>query len=116
MSEPSRIVVPLFNRCVIFNTSERSLHGHPRPVEAPDGITRKSLALYFYARHPDPDDGSAGAHNTLFQKPNSDEHLDQAADRPRVMARVTREMSPPIVIRILRRLRNAMSGPRRRRP
>ena len=48
-------VLPIFNRCVIFNTDKDSCHGHPEPLSTPDYITRKSLALYYYSR--DPKDG-----------------------------------------------------------
>jgi len=39
---------PLAGRCVIFNTDATSYHGHPRPLACPDGITRKSIAIYYY--------------------------------------------------------------------
>ncbi|HHZ82491.1 MAG TPA: 2OG-Fe(II) oxygenase [Nitrospirales bacterium] len=45
-------VLPIFNRCVIFNTDKDSCHGHPEPLNTPDHITRKSLALYYYSRDP----------------------------------------------------------------
>jgi hypothetical protein len=41
-------VAPLFNRCVIFNTTGKSWHGHPIPLNTPGGVTRKSMALYYY--------------------------------------------------------------------
>lgn len=41
-------ISPVFNRCVIFNTDADSFHGFPDPIQCPDGITRKSLALYYY--------------------------------------------------------------------
>lgn len=41
-------VAPLFNRCVIFNTDADSFHGHPDPLRCPEGVTRRSIALYYY--------------------------------------------------------------------
>lgn len=41
-------VSPIYNRCVIFNTDEDSNHGHPEPLTTPEGITRRSVALYYY--------------------------------------------------------------------
>lgn len=48
MTRKVKSVEPLFNRCVVFNTDANSYHGHPDPLNTPDGITRKSLALYYY--------------------------------------------------------------------
>ena len=50
MSHCVRKIRPLAGRCVIFNTSADSFHGHPRPLTCPDGITRKSVALYYYSK------------------------------------------------------------------
>lgn len=55
-------VAPLFNRCVIFNTTGKPWHGHPHPLNTPDDITRKSLALYYY----NVDSEVKDAHNTIF--------------------------------------------------
>ena len=41
-------VPPLFNRCVVFNTDADSYHGHPDPLSAPEGVYRRSIALYYY--------------------------------------------------------------------
>ncbi len=39
---------PLVGRCVIFNTDADSYHGHPRPLQCPEGMSRKSIAIYYY--------------------------------------------------------------------
>jgi Rps23 Pro-64 3,4-dihydroxylase Tpa1-like proline 4-hydroxylase len=41
-------VLPIYNRCVIFNTDKDSNHGHPEPLTTPEHITRRSIALYYY--------------------------------------------------------------------
>lgn len=43
-------ISPLLNRCVIFNTDADSFHGLPDPLNCPDGMTRKSIALYYYTK------------------------------------------------------------------
>ncbi|MGI9294132.1 MAG: 2OG-Fe(II) oxygenase [Pseudomonadales bacterium] len=40
---------PTAARCVIFNTDADSFHGHPRELKCPEGVTRKSIALYYYS-------------------------------------------------------------------
>lgn len=42
-------VAPVFNRCVIFNTDADSYHGHPEPMTCPEGVYRRSIALYYYS-------------------------------------------------------------------
>lgn len=42
-------ISPAFNTTVIFSTTDYSFHGHPNPLECPEAITRKSLALYYYS-------------------------------------------------------------------
>jgi hypothetical protein len=58
-------VLPIFNRCVVFNTGRTSFHGHPAPLTCPAGTTRKSLAFYYYTR--DPDESGPEARPTLWQ-------------------------------------------------
>jgi hypothetical protein len=48
LKQKYRSIEPIFNRCIIFNTDADSYHGHPDPLNTPDGITRKSIALYYY--------------------------------------------------------------------
>jgi Rps23 Pro-64 3,4-dihydroxylase Tpa1-like proline 4-hydroxylase len=43
-------IEPLFNRCVIFQTSDISFHGHPQPLACPDGMSRNSIALYYFQK------------------------------------------------------------------
>lgn len=41
-------ISPVFNRCVIFNTDEDSYHGLPEPIQCPEEMSRKSIALYYF--------------------------------------------------------------------
>lgn len=41
-------ILPIFNRMVVFSTSDESYHGHPEPLACPSGRERVSIALYYY--------------------------------------------------------------------
>lgn len=56
---------PGFNRCVIFETNEISFHGHPKKLNTPEGVSRKSLATYYYTKNR-PTHETAAEHNTIF--------------------------------------------------
>jgi glycosyltransferase involved in cell wall biosynthesis len=52
-------IQPLFNRVVIFNTGADTYHGHPHPLNTPNGMSRISLALYYYTKeNPDTEENS----------------------------------------------------------
>ena len=64
--------VPIFNKVVIFSTTSDSFHGHPDPLNCPENMSRKSIALYYYSNGR-PEDEVNESHNTLFVKrPNND--------------------------------------------
>lgn len=58
----SKVVFPRFNETVIFTTDDRSFHGHPDPITAPEGTKRNSIALYYYS--PNKPAGSAAIKRT----------------------------------------------------
>ncbi len=43
-------ILPTFNRAVIFNTTDDSIHGHPIPLICPDEASRYSFALYYFTK------------------------------------------------------------------
>lgn len=59
-------ISPDFNRCVIFETNNVSYHGHPVPLNVPEKITRKSLAVYYYTKDAPPEVKVGGEHNSIF--------------------------------------------------
>ena len=76
-------VLPIFNRMVVFATSEKSYHGHPDPVTCPDDRTRKSIALYYYTKDR-PQDELVDPHSTTFiKRPHDpeDTDLDELRDK-----------------------------------
>jgi hypothetical protein len=60
-------IAPLFNRLVIFETNEISYHGHPVPLSISDGMSRKSLAVYYYTVDRS-EEKIAPEHNTVYMQ------------------------------------------------
>ena len=58
-------VLPVFNRCVAFETNEVSFHG-VTGVTCPPGQTRKSFATYYYTEEA-PAHWNGVAHSTIFR-------------------------------------------------
>jgi Rps23 Pro-64 3,4-dihydroxylase Tpa1-like proline 4-hydroxylase len=44
-------IAPIANRAVLFSTDLDSYHGHPEPLRTPQGVARKSLALYYFTEN-----------------------------------------------------------------
>lgn len=92
-------VLPVFNRFMVFGTTDFTYHGHPEPLQCPAEMTRKSLALYYFSNGR-PADEVSGEHSTLFQARTTDEFKPTFKQRLR---RVARDILPPIVTRQLQK-------------
>ena len=49
-NKPSKKITqiqPVFNRAVLFDTSQNSWHGFAKPIQCPEGKMRKSFAIYY---------------------------------------------------------------------
>lgn len=113
MSECRARILPVFNRCVLFDTTDFAYHGHPDPLRCPQGMTRKSLALYYYSNgRPAGERGEK--HTTAFQKRPGEDFRDPVEELEREKRRrskrrgfrdVARLFVPPIVVETVRRLR-----------
>jgi hypothetical protein len=94
-------ILPVFNRMMIFGTTDFTYHGHPEPLRCPEGMTRKSLALYYFTNGR-PAEEISGAHSTVFRDRHEGEFRLTPAQRLRNLAK---DLLPPIVTRTLRRMR-----------
>jgi Rps23 Pro-64 3,4-dihydroxylase Tpa1-like proline 4-hydroxylase len=94
-------VEPTFGRTVIFYQSSRSLHGHPKPVNTPNGRTRRSAAAYFYTNGRT-DEESDEFHTTLFPVQIKLSQRDKAINAAKYLL-------PPVVFDAGRKLK-AMLG------
>jgi hypothetical protein len=67
MSSCVTSIEPIFNRMVIFSTTDTAYHGFPDPLECPESMSRKSIAMYYYTNGR-PDHERSSPHSTLYQK------------------------------------------------
>src|ERR1700687_315144 len=58
--------LPLYNRLVVFSARSDTFHGHPAPLQCPEGVWRKSIALYYYSTER-PVEEKREPHNTIYK-------------------------------------------------
>jgi 2OG-Fe(II) oxygenase superfamily len=100
MSRCEAKVLPIFNRVMVFGTTDFTYHGHPDPLQCPDGMTRKSLALYYFSNGR-PAEEVTGEHSTIFLPRDENDLRPTLGQRTRELAR---DLLPPILARRLRRI------------
>ena len=93
-------ISPNFNTMAIFSTTDFSYHGHPNPLNCPDGMSRKSLALYYYSNgRPDHEVIQGQENHTTIYK----QRAGFKQDKNRVDVKsVIRDFIPPIIIKSLK--------------
>ena len=102
-------VAPLFNRCVIFNTDSDSYHGHPDPLNTPNEITRKSIALYYYTASKKVYEDTP-AHSTMYvARPSDSKHIKRQAAKLR-LGNYIKDWLPPVAYRGLFKLKKIVKG------
>lgn len=100
MKGAQKKIAPIFNRCVIFNTTDNSYHGHPEPLNCPADRTRRSIAMYYYTNGRPAAEVDA-AHGTLFKKRPGE---GSAAERRKDFVR---SLVPPVLWDLGQRVRQA---------
>ena len=106
MKECHKRIIPSFNRCVIFNTSSDSLHGNPEPVAHPHGISRLSIALYYYTASLKED--TTPMRTTQFRvRPGTTDRFDWQVKCREVLV----DLTPPIIRRKINNLINRSKQP-----
>jgi hypothetical protein len=93
-------VLPIFNRMMVFGTTDFTFHGHPDPLQCPEGMTRKSLALYYFSNGR-PAEEITGEHSTIFRPRTEKDFNLTFRQRAR---RLANDLVPPILMRTLRRV------------
>lgn len=85
-------ILPIFNRCVVFSTTDFSYHGHPDPLTCPETRSRKSLALYYYSNGR-PSEEVYNAHTTIFKSRENEE-----IETEKTSKQFIKKLIPPIIL------------------
>jgi len=100
-------VAPLINRCVVFSTEADTWHGHPDPLEIPDGLTRRSMALYYYTASSAVYEETPAKSTVYVARPGDSKATRNEAWRFR-REEYLKEWLPPVGYRALARARRVM--------
>jgi len=99
MSKCAVSITPKINRCVIFNTTSESNHGNPNPINHPEEISRKSIALYYYTSTWKDENR---IHNTQFRtRPKTEDKFDWQVRLPEII----NDFAPPVALRAAKRIK-----------
>jgi hypothetical protein len=109
MKQCQQRISPIFNRLVVFSTTDFSYHGHPDPLSCPDDRTRNSIALYYYSNgrpKSELDIQNVSATTKFVARPNSrdDRKAFLNVDRTNLIE-FAKLCTPPILWKALRSLR-----------
>jgi hypothetical protein len=104
-----RRVEPIFNRMVVFRVTDDAYHGHPEPLRCPPGVTRKSIALYYYTTDRPAGETLERRNTTLFKLRPGDVSPagvgDEDSGRRGRSRRAFKRFVPPILLDLVRWIR-----------
>lgn len=98
MKEMRQQVAPEIGRCVVFSTDLDSYHGHPNPLATPDGISRRSIATYYYTSSADMNDQPDRTTN-FKRRPGSNDSGDYKVK----MRDFAKDWMPPALLRMMKK-------------
>ena len=104
MTKNVHSILPIFNRCAVFNTDADSYHGHPDPLNCPPDVTRKSIALYYYTASKAIYEEVPSNTTMYVARPNENAYTKKQATKLRLQ-NYAKDFLPPILFRKLRQLK-----------
>ncbi|MEO1045712.1 MAG: 2OG-Fe(II) oxygenase [Pseudomonadota bacterium] len=96
MKEMHHRIAPLIGRCVVFSTNLDSYHGHPDPLNTPDGVSRRSIATYYYTSTADINDQPDRTTN-FMSRPGSHDATDYSVK----LRHLAKDWLPPALLRMV---------------
>jgi hypothetical protein len=101
MKQCEQKVLPIFNRMMIFGTTDYTYHGHPDPLQCPDDRTRKSLALYYFSNGRPMEEITGEEHSTIFRARTKQDFKPTFGQR---MKQLGSDLLPPILARQIKKI------------
>jgi hypothetical protein len=86
-------VEPEFGRTILMCHGQNSFHGHPHPLQPPEGVKRRSLASYYYSNRYAAIDRKARRTSLFMFETNSD-----------LLRRVGKAVTPPVLWDVIAKL------------
>ena len=108
-------ISPQFNRAVVFRTDADTWHGHPDPLQTPAGVSRRSIALYYYTASGSIRREVPGSGTVYVSRPEDSIETKREARYLRAWETL-RDWAPPVVYRGLTALRYKIERRLRRSP
>jgi hypothetical protein len=84
--------LPVFNRTVVFNTTDYSYHGHPEPIKCPEDVKRKSIALYYYTNGRPKEEVRVYRNVSTLYEERPDENI--RSSKERLFLNIKKKMGP----------------------
>ena len=110
MKSCAKKILPTFNTLALFSTTDFSYHGHPEPLNCPDHMSRKSLALYYYSNgRPESEiNPEIGDHSTIFRsRPGTTDNQNSPSKKKSLskFRLFAKEVTPPFILKSIKRLK-----------
>jgi hypothetical protein len=91
--EQVRTIQPEFGTSVVLVNGPTSYHGHPQPMTAPDGRTRRSVACYYYQNR-----------HAAVERQKRISSIFLVVQRSRRLRRAARRWLPPVLFDAIKKL------------
>ncbi|UBM57393.1 2OG-Fe(II) oxygenase [Marinilongibacter aquaticus] len=111
MTECKKKVLPVFNRLLVFNVTDFNMHGVPEEVKCPEGMSRKSLAFFYFTngRPAEEVDQNKKLHVKFTDRPGDDKPATVDTDNiigyeKNPIKRFIKQVTPPIIYDSLKSL------------
>ena len=88
MKKCEKKILPIFNRMVIFSTTDFSYHGNPNKVKVDENNSRKSIALYYYSNGRPNSERKLGLHSTIFRKRPGSKDIDGNLEFKKIIGKI----------------------------